>query len=222
MRGSPVRNTSSGIFRLVSNVLPDRVIRPRPRASLNSSSSVGLASMMNPRSPPPTSSAESSTSASTSSSTRPDPSARRPSSSAATCRRSPIAVVVARSVCGGPSASRKTSSAPPLRPRRIRSPWASGPSATVSPLTNVPYREFLSRMRKRSPSTRISAWSRDTSDPARRRSFVSRRPMENRPLSSGTMRRPRASVTSRRASGMCMKCNLRCSRCSRCPGCSGC
>src|SRR3954452_18383097 len=47
----------------------------------------------------------------------------------------------------------------------------------------------------------ISAWSRDTSLPARRRSFVSRRPISNRPLEMGTIRRPRASVTSRRASG---------------------
>src|SRR3954447_418252 len=47
----------------------------------------------------------------------------------------------------------------------------------------------------------ISAWSRETSLPARRRSFVSRRPISNRPLEMGTIRRPRASVTSRRASG---------------------
>ena len=38
MRGSPVRNTSSGIFRLVAKLLPGSVVRPRPRAILNSSS----------------------------------------------------------------------------------------------------------------------------------------------------------------------------------------
>ena len=95
MRGSPVRNTSSGILRLVAKLPPGSVLRPRARAILNSSSSVGAASMMKPRSAPLTSIAESSTSASTSSSTRPEPSARSPSSSAAIWRRSPIAVVVA-------------------------------------------------------------------------------------------------------------------------------
>ena len=112
-----------------------RVAAAAPRAILNSSSSVGAASMMNPRSAPLTSIAESSTSASTSSSTRPDPSARRPSSSAAICRRSPMAVVVALSTGGALSASRKTISAPPVRPRRMRSPWTSGRSVTCSPLT---------------------------------------------------------------------------------------
>ena len=81
-------------MRLVAKLLPDSVVRPRPRAILNSSSPVAAASMMKPRSAPLTSIAESSTSDSTSSSTRPEPSARRPSSSAAICRRSPIAVVV--------------------------------------------------------------------------------------------------------------------------------
>ena len=113
MRGSPVRKTSSGILRLVAKLLPGSVVRPLPRAILNSSSPVGAASMMKPRSAPLTSIAESSTSDSTSSSTRPEPSARSPSSSAAICRRSPIAVVVARSTGGGESARRKTISAPP-------------------------------------------------------------------------------------------------------------
>src|SRR6187397_1640851 len=48
----------------------------------------------------------------------------------------------------------------------------------------------------------ISAWSRETSLPASRRSLVSRRPMPNASLAIGTIRRPSASVTSRRASGM--------------------
>ncbi len=118
MRGSPVRNTSSGIFRLVAKLLPGRVVRPRPRAILNSSSPSTGASMMNPRSAPLTSIAESSTSDSTSSSTRPEPSARRPSSSVAICRRSPTAVVVAvRSLGGGASAVRNTISAPPRAPQ---------------------------------------------------------------------------------------------------------
>ena len=92
-----VRKTSSGILRLVAKLPPGSVWWPRPRAILNSSSPVALASMMKPRSAPLTSIAESSTSDSTSSSTRPDPSARSPSSSAVTWRRSPIAVVADRS-----------------------------------------------------------------------------------------------------------------------------
>ncbi len=74
----PVRKTSRGIFSLVVNDVPDKVVRPLPRAILNSSSPSALASIMNPRSALVTSSAESITSVSTSSSTRPDPSARRP------------------------------------------------------------------------------------------------------------------------------------------------
>ena len=41
MRGSPVRNTSSGILRLVAKLPPGIELRPRERAILNSSSSVG-------------------------------------------------------------------------------------------------------------------------------------------------------------------------------------
>ena len=122
-----MRKTSSGTLRLVAKLVPDSVCWRRPRASLNSSTSSALASMMKPRSAPVTSIAESSTSASTSSSTRPLPSARRPSSSAAICRRSPIAVVVALSCAGAVSASRKTSSAPPVRPSRMRSPCDERP-----------------------------------------------------------------------------------------------
>src|SRR5262245_39351017 len=48
----------------------------------------------------------------------------------------------------------------------------------------------------------ISAWSRETSLPASRRSLVSRRPIPNASFAIGTIRRPSASVTSRRASGM--------------------
>jgi hypothetical protein len=108
---------------------------PRPRAILNSRSALSSASMMNPRSAPLTSIAESSTNDSTSSSTRPEPRARRPSRSAAICRRSPMAVVVARSTGGCVSASRNTISAPPVRPRRTLSPCASTRSVTCSPFT---------------------------------------------------------------------------------------
>ncbi len=141
------RRPPPGILRLVSKLLPGRVTRPRPRASLNSSSFSAFASMMKPRSAPVTSMAESITSASTSSSTRPDPRARRPSSSAAICRRSPTAEVVCWSTEPETAASsrRKTISAPPLRPSRIRSPCASVFSVTCSLLTKVPYREPRSR-----------------------------------------------------------------------------
>src|SRR5215813_6530021 len=44
----------------------------------------------------------------------------------------------------------------------------------------------------------ISACTRDTSAPARRRSVSLRRPIENTGLSIATMRRPSASVTMRR------------------------
>src|SRR6185436_3632683 len=57
-------------------------------------------------------------------------------------------------------------------------------------------------MRKPPLSVTISAWSRETSLPASRRSLVSRRPIPNASLTIGTMRRPSASVTSRRASGI--------------------
>ena len=45
-----------------------------------------------------------------------------------------------------------------------------------------------------SPCLTISAWSRDTSAPARRRSLSLRRPIENTGLSIGTIRRPSVSV----------------------------
>src|SRR6478672_11399417 len=55
-------------------------------------------------------------------------------------------------------------------------------------------------------SDAISAWSRETSLPANRRSFVSRRPIPKSAFEIGTIRRPRASVTSRRASGISEEC----------------
>src|SRR6478752_9297998 len=44
----------------------------------------------------------------------------------------------------------------------------------------------------------ISAWTRETSAPASRKSVSLRRPIEKTGLSIGTMRRPSASVTTRR------------------------
>ena len=145
----PVRNTSSGILRLIANVLSVSVCLSRPRASLNSSASSAPTSMMNARSAPEISMAASSTRASTSWSTRPDPSARNPSSSAVICRRSSRAPVVDRleTLCSSPAAGRRG-----RRRRRgpagSRSPDRSSHSVTGSPLTNVPYRDSRSRSRK--------------------------------------------------------------------------
>lgn len=94
--------------------------------------------MMKPRSAPLTAITESITKPSTSSSTRPEPRARNPSRSAATCRRSLTTAEVVCSVGRVDSVSKKTISAPPLRPRRMRSPCASVCSFTWSPLTEAP------------------------------------------------------------------------------------
>src|SRR4051812_27752657 len=50
-------------------------------------------------------------------------------------------------------------------------------------------------------SNEISAWTREMSAPASRRSVSLRRPIVNSGLSIGTMRRPSASVTTRRGAG---------------------
>src|SRR5262245_66621098 len=50
-------------------------------------------------------------------------------------------------------------------------------------------------------SSEISAWTREMSAPGNRRSGSLRRPMVNSGLSIGTMRRPSASVTTRRGAG---------------------
>jgi len=76
----PLENNSSGILRLVSKLLPDKVFRPFDRAVLNSSSFSLLASITNPRSAPLTEIAESITKVSTSSSTRAELTARNDSS----------------------------------------------------------------------------------------------------------------------------------------------
>src|SRR5882672_7001117 len=48
----------------------------------------------------------------------------------------------------------------------------------------------------------ISAWTREMSAPGSRRSVSLRRPIMNNGLSIGTIRRPRASVTTRRGAGI--------------------
>ena len=189
MRACPVRNTSSGILRLVLKLVPGKVARSRERPSLNSSSASSPTNMMNPRSAPPTEIAESMTSARTSSSTVPELSARRPSSSTATWCISPTADTL-RTSSGGASETRNTNSAPPLRPSFTRSPCLRPYALISSPLTNVPYRESRSRISKPSPALAISAWSRDTSPLGRCRSLVTRRLMANGFLSICTIRRP--------------------------------
>ena len=193
---SPVRNTSSGILRLVWKPLPGSGCRSRDRPIVNSSRPPSSASMMKPRSAPLTAMAESITSTSTSSSTRAELSARNPSSSTATCRRSPI---VSTRRDGGwvvsSAAQRKVSSAPP-RPRRTRAPSSSGPSRTGAPSTKVPWRDPQSRMAYPSPAATISACTRDTSPLVRSRSFPAPRPRRNGSLSTATVRWPVTSVTS--------------------------
>ena len=195
IRAFPVRNTSSGILRLVLKPVVGSVVRSRDRPSLNSSSVSSPASMMNPRSAPPTAMAESMTSASTSSSTLPELRARSPSSSTATWCISPIAVTL-RVSSVAPSDSRNTSSAPPLRPSFTWSPCRSRRVLTSSPLTNVPYLEPRLRISNPSPTATISAWPRDTSPLGKCRSLVTRRPMTNGSFSISMIRRPSWSVTS--------------------------
>ena len=177
---------------------------PAPRASLNSSSPSALASMMKPRSAPVTSIAESSTSASTSSSTRPEPSARSPSSSAGNLaqvadggRRRP------RSTGGGAvgqeedhlgAAAAAEPDAVAVRERALGDRLAVDERAVAR--AAVAQHEAgcpaaRSRRGRATPRCRPAAgrWSRG----GRSRTG---------PLAIGTMRRPSASVTSRRASGM--------------------
>ena len=116
----PVRNTSSGILRLVSNVTSLSVCPARARARRKSSLPLASASMMNPRWAREMSSAESSTRVRTSWSTRPDPSPRSRSSRSVICRKPSRAPGVDSplSVPSSPS-PRNSRSAPPLRPSRI-------------------------------------------------------------------------------------------------------
>src|SRR4029079_13340567 len=133
--------------------------------------------------------------------TRPDPRARRPSSSAAICRSSLAADTALFSTDGASSSTKNTISVSPEWPRRIWSPCASTRSLYFSPLTNVPNRDCLSRMMQVPFSILISAWTREMSAPGSRRSVSLRRPMVNKALSMFTMRRPSASVTTRRGAG---------------------
>ena len=80
-------------------------------------------------------------------------------------------------------------------------PGGARTSVAGSPLTKVPYREALSRIRNLPSSRAISACSRETSLPPRRRSFVSRRPIVNGIRSIVTTRSPSTSRTSSRGVG---------------------
>jgi len=102
---------------------------------------------------------------------------------------------------GASSSTKNTISVSPAWPSRIWSPCASSFSLILSPLTNVPNRDCLSRMVHDPFSTVISAWTREMSAPGSRRSVSLRRPIVNSARSMLTMRRPSASVITRRGAG---------------------
>lgn len=81
--------------------------------------------------------------------------------------------------------NRNSSSTASFTPRRMRSPYTSSRSATLSSFTNVPNRELQSRMRHWPPSHRISACSRDTSVLSTCRSQPARRPRQIAALLDG-------------------------------------